>query len=106
MSLELGVEVCWLRSLGRLRYGAECFLGHTLVFSHQADVAPQFAVTESGYSHQAKGAQKQATKEPSHTAMSFVVSNDSGKEGARYPEKGKRNHRQPKHHQSVVATQR
>ena len=79
---------------------------NTLVLSHQADVAPQFAVTESGYSHQAKGAQKQATKEPSHTAMSFVVSNDSGKEGARYPEKGKRNHRQPKHHQSVVATKR
>ena len=76
---------------------------NTLVFSHQPDVAPQFAITESGYSHQAKGAQKQATAEPRNAVVPFVCGDGPAKDGARYPEKGKRNHRQPNHHQSVTA---
>lgn len=62
MSLELGVEVCWLRSLGCLLCLSEGVLRNTLFFSHQPDVAPQFAVTESGYSHHAKGAKNKPPK--------------------------------------------
>ena len=75
-----------------------------LVFSHQADVATLFPVTETGHSNKANRAKQQASPKPREAVMSFVLGNGSAKDGAWYPEEEQRE--QEAHHQSVVATQR
>jgi len=99
-SLQLGVEVCWLRSLGRLRRRAECFLGHTLVFSHQTDVAPQFAVSKGSYGNKANGPEQKASPEPREAVMPFVLGCGSAVDGAGQPNEKQRD--QEAHHQSVT----
>ena len=72
-----------------------------LLFSHLADVATLLSVTESGYSHQAKGAKQHASPEPREAVVPFVLGNGPAKDGARYPEEKQRD--QEAHHQSFTA---
>jgi len=100
-SLQLEVEVCWLRSLGRLRRRAECFLGHTLVFSHQTDVAPQFAVSKGSYGNKANGHEQRASPEPREAVMPLGLGGGSAGDGAGQANEKQRD--QEAHHQSVTA---
>ena len=79
---------------------------NTLVLGQQPDVAPQLPVAKRGYSNEAEGTKTQATQEPRHTVVPFVVGNACAKKGARYPDEGERNQAHSNHHQAVVATQR
>ena len=71
-----------------------------LLLSNLADVATLFSVTESGYSHQAKGTKQQASPEPRKAVMPFVFGNGSAVDAASEPEE---NQEYNCHYQSVTA---
>ena len=64
-----------------------------LVFSHQADVATLFPVTETGHSNKANRAKQQASPKPREAVMPFVLGCGSAIDDARYPDKEQRNER-------------
>ena len=72
-----------------------------LVFSHQTDVAPEFAVTKGSYSNKANGPEQKASPEPREAVMPFVLGCGSAVDGARYPDEDQRNEKA--HHQSATA---
>ena len=72
-----------------------------LVFSHQTDVAPQFAVTKGSHCKQGNGAKQQATPELRNAVVPFVFGDGPAKDGARYPEEKQRN--KEAHNQSFTA---
>ena len=84
MSLELGVEVCWLRSLGCLLYLPEGVLRNTLFFSNQKKDSPGFQVRHCCHGNQREWANQQGQNKPTDAAHTFITSCDGADKAHNY----------------------